>query len=51
MTLEIVQFMCLEDNFGILLHDTASGRTAAVDAPEAAAVEQALDDREAQLTG
>ncbi len=45
MTLEIVQFMCLEDNFGILLHDTASGRTAAVDAPEAAAIERELEAR------
>jgi hydroxyacylglutathione hydrolase len=34
--------MCLQDNFGVLLHDEASGATAAIDAPEAAAVERAL---------
>jgi hydroxyacylglutathione hydrolase len=35
-------FMCLKDNFGVLLHDPASGATAAIDAPEAAPVEDAL---------
>jgi hydroxyacylglutathione hydrolase len=35
-------FPCLKDNFGVLLHDPASGATAAIDAPEAAAVEAAL---------
>ena len=35
-------FMCLKDNFGVLLHDPGSGRTAAIDAPEAAPVEAAL---------
>jgi hydroxyacylglutathione hydrolase len=35
-------FMCLQDNFGVLLHDPDSGRTAAIDAPEAAPVEAAL---------
>lgn len=35
-------FMCLKDNFGALLHDPDSGRTAAIDAPEAAPVEAAL---------
>ena len=35
-------FMCLKDNFGVLLHDPDSGRTAAIDAPEAAPVEAAL---------
>jgi hydroxyacylglutathione hydrolase len=35
-------FPCLTDNFGVLLHDPASGATAAIDAPEAAAVEAAL---------
>lgn len=36
------QFPCLSDNFGVLLHDPATGATAAIDAPEAAAVEAAL---------
>ena len=35
-------FLCLQDNFGVLLHDPESGATAAIDAPEAAAVEAAL---------
>jgi hydroxyacylglutathione hydrolase len=35
-------FPCLQDNYGVLIHDTASGATAAVDAPEAAPVEAAL---------
>jgi hydroxyacylglutathione hydrolase len=35
-------FRCLSDNFGVLVHDPASGATAAIDAPEAAPVEAAL---------
>jgi hydroxyacylglutathione hydrolase len=35
-------FMCLKDNFGVLVHDPASGATAAIDAPEAGPVEAAL---------
>jgi hydroxyacylglutathione hydrolase len=35
-------FTCLSDNFGILLHDPATGATASIDAPEAAPVETAL---------
>jgi len=35
-------FLCLKDNYGVLLHDPASGATAAIDAPEAAPVEAAL---------
>src|SRR5580704_5882571 len=35
-------FLCLKDNFGVLIHDRESGATAAIDAPEAAPVETAL---------
>jgi hydroxyacylglutathione hydrolase len=35
-------FLCLQDNFGVLVHDTATGATAAIDAPETAPVEAAL---------
>jgi hydroxyacylglutathione hydrolase len=35
-------FPCLQDNFGVLLHDPATGASAAIDAPEVAAVEAAL---------
>lgn len=38
MTLEIEQFMCRSDNFGVLLHDTESGQTALIDAPEEAPI-------------
>jgi hydroxyacylglutathione hydrolase len=35
-------FLCLKDNYGVLVHDQASGATAAIDAPEAAPIEAAL---------
>ena len=35
-------FLCLKDNFGVLVHDPASGATAAIDAPEAAPIENVL---------
>jgi hydroxyacylglutathione hydrolase len=35
-------FLCLKDNFGVLVHDPSSGATAAIDAPEAAPIENAL---------
>ena len=38
MSLIIEQFICGTDNFGILIHDAASGLTAAIDAPEAAPI-------------
>lgn len=42
MTAKTYLFPCLQDNYGVLLHDPASGATASIDAPEAAAVEAAL---------
>ena len=42
MPAEIKLFACLKDNYGVLIHDPASGATAAIDAPEAAPVEAAL---------
>jgi hydroxyacylglutathione hydrolase len=41
-TAQIRLFLCLKDNYGVLVHDPASGATAAVDAPEAAPIEAAL---------
>ena len=35
--LEVHQFPCLSDNYGYLLHDAASGETACIDTPDAAA--------------
>lgn len=43
MPAEIRLFMCLSDNFGALIHDPATGATAAIDAPEAAPVIAALE--------
>ncbi len=40
--LEIHQFPCLEDNYGYLIRDSASGVTATVDTPSAAAIVGAL---------
>ncbi|MCB1491282.1 MAG: hydroxyacylglutathione hydrolase [Rhodobiaceae bacterium] len=41
-TLECYQFLCQSDNYCVLVHDPETGATAAIDAPESAAVEQAL---------
>ena len=37
MSLIVHQFPCLSDNYGYLLHDPASGETAAIDTPDAEA--------------
>lgn len=42
MTAKIHQFFCLQDNYGVLIHDPETGATAAIDVPEAAPVEAAL---------
>src|SRR5215475_1531597 len=42
MTAQTQLFLCLKDNYGVLVHDPATGATAAIDAPEAAPVEAAL---------
>ena len=41
--LDIVQFPCLSDNYGVLIHAPAAGETACIDAPDANAVRAALD--------
>lgn len=43
MALIVDVFSARTDNFGYLLHDEATGRTAALDAPEAAAIRNALE--------
>ena len=35
--LQVHQFACLDDNYGYLLHDSASGETACIDTPDAEA--------------
>ncbi len=45
MPLEIVTVPCLSDNYAFLLHDTESGQTALVDAPDADAITAELTAR------
>jgi len=42
MTLTVRQFPCLSDNYGFIIRDEASGKTACVDTPEVAPILQAL---------
>lgn len=44
MALTIRQFPCLSDNYGFLVRDEASGKTACIDTPDAAAILAALKD-------
>lgn len=48
--LEIHQFICHSDNYGVLLHDDKSGATAALDAPDAAEITRQLEGRGWRLT-
>jgi hydroxyacylglutathione hydrolase len=48
--LEIAVFSALSDNFGYLVRDTASGRVAAIDAPEEGAILAELEKRGWTLT-
>jgi hydroxyacylglutathione hydrolase len=43
MPVEIEQFMCRSDNFGVLVHDPKSGQTAIIDAPEEAPILAAIE--------
>ena len=48
--LEIHQFPCLSDNYGVLIHDPKANVTASIDAPDAAAVDAALEENGWTLT-
>jgi hydroxyacylglutathione hydrolase len=48
--LQIYQFPCLSDNFGVLIHDPGTGVTASIDAPEAGKVLAALAEKGWRLT-
>lgn len=48
--LEMHQFICRADNYGLLVHDHKSGATVSIDAPDAAAIEGELKKRGWQLT-
>ena len=43
MPLSVHQFPCLSDNYGYLLHDTASGETVCIDTPDATACLRAAE--------
>ena len=47
---EFFQFPCRDDNYGVLVHDPATGSTASVDAPNFAEVDAALTQRGWALT-
>ena len=39
MSVDVHQFICLSDNFGLLLHDRETGATASIDAPDGEAID------------
>lgn len=45
MSLIVDVFSCRQDNYGYLLHDTETGKTASLDAPDAGAIRDALTRR------
>ena len=49
-SLEIYQFACLSDNYGVLLHDPETQVTASIDAPDAAAIRAALAEKNWSLS-
>lgn len=50
MTMSIHQYLCLKDNYGALVHDSATGATACVDVPEVGPTLAALAERGWSLT-
>lgn len=50
MGVEVVQFTCLTDNFGLLLRDEAKGAVACIDAPDGRAIAAELARRGWRLT-
>ncbi len=50
MTIEIIQFPCLEDNYGYLIHDSEENLTVTVDSPDPVVIQQILQDKGWSLT-
>ncbi|WP_424361107.1 hydroxyacylglutathione hydrolase [Methylocystis parvus] len=50
MPIEVAQFICLTDNFGLLVHDRETGATASVDAPDGKAIADETERRGWKLT-
>lgn len=49
-TFTVAQFPCLSDNYGYLIHDEATGQTAAIDTPDARTIQNECDKRGWKLT-
>lgn len=50
MTIEVYQFPCLNDNYGYLIHEPKTQLTAAIDTPEVAPINSALEAKGWRLT-
>ena len=50
MTLELMTIPCLSDNYAYLIHDSSTGATGLVDAPEARPILQALENKGWELS-
>lgn len=50
MPIEVHQFACLSDNYGFLIHDTASGETVCIDTPDADACLRAAESKGWRIT-
>ena len=50
MSIQVKQISCLDDNYGFLVHDTATGATASIDTPEVEPINKALADEAWTLT-
>ena len=50
MTTSVHQFLCLTDNYGVLVHDSKTGKTASSTRPTAGAILAALDEKGWTLT-
>ena len=50
MPLELLTIPCLSDNYAFVIHDAETGDTALIDAPEAAPIKAALEERGWTLT-
>ncbi|MDX2289287.1 MAG: hydroxyacylglutathione hydrolase [Hyphomicrobiaceae bacterium] len=50
MAIEIHQFVCLDDNYGVLIHDSRTGETVSIDSPDAEIIEAELQARSWRLT-
>jgi len=48
--IQVHQFPCLDDNYGLLVHDDASGETATIDTPDAEAILREAEARGWRLT-